>query len=234
MSEPLLRLSTQEKEGMYHASKWLKHQILIDEVGMKELFESIGKCYICHASGPVQSANTFISKEKILEVYASYIQAIKQGQPIDEKELRRFFCNYLTYDLDSLYGVPISQDRCLIKVARPVVQMQFHHFFPSTVDGKFHSMVMTEDSVHWGVQFSYPQIFEDPKTHQYFKMNESPDFPNTALFKNVIRYIRSHTVPTPFIFQGVRTRVPFRLGKSCFSWINTHKELKEKGIVVEV
>ena len=95
-------------------------------------------------------------------------------------------------------------------------------------------MVMTKDSVHWGIQFSYPQIFEDPKTHQYFKVNESSDFPNTALFKNVIRYIRSHTVPPPFIFQGVRTRVPFRLGKTCFTWIHNHKELREKGIVVEV
>lgn len=218
---------------MFHASKWLKHPLLIDEDEMKALLEEIGDCFICHASGVVNKEDAFVSKSKLLEVYSSYVQAIKQGLTINEREVRRFFCNYFTYDLSCLYAVPVAGERLLIKVARPVVQMQFHHFFPSAMDGKFHSMVMTDDNVHWGVQFSYPQIFEDPKTHQFFKVNEQ-DFPNTILFKKIIRWVRSHTVPTPFIFQGVRTRVPFRLGKSCFGWIRNHSALKAKGIIVEV
>lgn len=233
MNTPSLRISTLDKEGAFHASKWLKHQLLIDENEMKDLLEAVGSCYIGHASGPVDKNAAFMGREALLHRYCDYVRAIKEGAPVDEKELRRFFCNYLTYDLSALYGIALSGDRLLIKVAQPVVQMQFHHFFVSTIDGKFHSMVMTEESVHWGVQFSYPQIFEDPKTHLFSKVSESSAFPNTTLFKNMIRWLRLHTVPTPFIFQGVRTRVPFRLGKKCFSWIERHPDLKKKGIIVE-
>lgn len=233
MDTPVLRISTPALEGAFHTSKWLKHQLLIDENEMKDLLEAIGACYICHASGPVDKNAAFVSKEALLQRYCGYIKAIKESAPVDERELRRFFCNYLTYDLSALYALAVSGDRLLIKVAKPVVQMQFHHFFASQVDGKFHSMVMTEESVHWGVQFSYPQIFEDPKTHLFSKVNESAEFPNTTLFKNIIRWLRLHTVPTPFIFQGARTRVPFRLGKRCFSWVEKHPGLQKKGIVVE-
>lgn len=232
MDSSSLRISSLEKEGMFHASKWLKHPLLIDLQEMQSLLEEIGDCFICHASGVVDKADAFVSKEKLLEVYSSYIEATREGLSVDEREMRRFFCNYFTYDLSCLYAVPVTGDRLLIKVAKPVVQMQFHHFFPSTMDGKFHSMVMTGDSVHWGVQFSFPQIFEDPKTHQFFKVNEQ-DFSNTLLFKKIVRWLRFSTVPTPFIFEGVRTRVPFRIGKSCFSWIQNHSALKAKGIIVD-
>ncbi|MEI8328846.1 MAG: hypothetical protein WCG14_02455 [Chlamydiia bacterium] len=228
-----LHISTSETEGLFHASKWLKHQILISTEEMASLLEAIGSCFICHASGPALQESLLLTPKQVLDAYAGYIQAIRQGDPVNEKELRRLFCNYLTYDLDALYGVKVSGDRMILKAILPVVQMQLHHFFPSTVDGKFHSMVMTQESVHWGIQLSYPQIFEDPKTHEFFKVTDCGQFPNTALFKTVIKWIRLHTVPTPMIFQGVRTRVPFRLGKSCFSWINAHQQLKAHAIFVE-
>jgi hypothetical protein len=228
-----LRISTSEQEGPFHASKWLKHQMLISSGEMAGLFKSIGPCFICHASGPAACPDLFPAPEIILEAYRGYVDTIKASATLDEKRLRRLFCNYLTYDLRSIYGVKVSEDRMILKPILPVVQMQLHHFFPSKIDGKFHSMVMAQDSVHWGIQLSYPQIFEDPKTHQFFKVTESDQFPNTILFKKVIQWIRSHAVPTPMVFQGVRTRVPFRIGKECFSFVNKHPQLKVHDIVVE-
>lgn len=234
MSFLRLRSSTMDQEGPFHASKWLKHQFLIDEEEMVSFLDAIGDVLFFHASGPVSASKASLSKQDFLQVYRSYILAIKNGEAVDEKELRRFFCNYLTNDASCLYQVELPQDRVLIKVAKPVVQMQFHHFFASNVDGKFHSMVMTKESVHWGIQLSFPQIFQDPKTHEYFKVSDSTLFSNVLLFKKVISWLRHHAVPTPFLFRGEKTRVPFRLGKKCFPWIDRHPGLKEKNIFVDV
>ncbi len=59
-------------------------------------------------------------------------------------------------------------------------------------------MVLSRKSVTWGLQFSYPQLYQDPRTRQIFKVTDTPEFPNTALFSKLQKWIRSETLPTPF------------------------------------
>lgn len=234
MTEQVLRKSTPQQEGSFNASKWLKHQLLVSEKSMSSLLEELKGCFLCHASGLVETKNAFISLEEFFEKYKDYICAIQQGRDVDEKQLRRFFCNYLTYDLSCLYAIDAPQDKVIIKVSRPVVQMQFHHFLASSIDGKFHSMVMSQDSIHFGIQFSYPQIFEDPKSHQFYKVTEETSFPNTLLFKKIIKWLRTHTMPAPVLFMGNKTRAPYRIDKQGYQWINAHPQMQSKGIKIEV
>jgi len=64
-------------------------------------------------------------------------------------------------------------------------------------------------------------------------VRESSEFPNTALYRSVQRWMRAHTIPTPFHVNGKKINVPMRLGKKCLPWISEHCQLKEKGIKVE-
>ena len=129
-----------------------------------------------------------------------------------------------------VYTVPVDGDRQIIKVKKPVIQMQAHRIGYSSLDGKFRPMVMGKESISWGIQFSYPQIYED--SGKVVKVNESDQFPNTARFKKMQRWMRRHTIPTPFLADGKRVNVPMRLGKQCLPWINTHPQLVEKNIGV--
>jgi hypothetical protein len=120
----------------------------------------------------------------------------------------------------------------LIKPLKPVIQLQAHHFFYSTLDKKFHPMVLSQESVTWGLQFAYPQLYQDPKTRQVIKVTDSAEFPNSALFSQFSKWIRNATLPTPFEVEGVRVNSPIRIGKKMLGWIQQHPQLKKQGITI--
>jgi hypothetical protein len=227
-----LRLSSPKEEGTLRVSKWLKYQLLLSEAEMQDLFSALSPFYIFATSDPVTEKNAEITHDQFLSQYQAYVSALQRGELSDEAPFRKYFSSIFTTSKDILYAMKVGEDKFLIKALRPVIQLQVHHFFVSEVDGSFHPMVLSKDSVTWGIQFSYPQIFQDPKTHEFSKVVNSPEFPNTVLFTKLLQWVRKNTTPTPFMHNGKKTIVPMRLGKSCFSWINAHPNLKEKNLAV--
>jgi hypothetical protein len=100
------------------------------------------------------------------------------------------------------------------------------------LDGKFHSIAQGKETITWGLQFSYPQVFQDPKSKSFSKVTNTLEFPNTALFLAQQKWMRQNTLPTPLIVQGKKINLPVRLGKRCFSWIEKHPHLIEKGFQI--
>lgn len=198
---------------------------------MKELMAALGDFFILPISGLIPIGNEFISKEAFLEVYSCYVAALKHGELPNDSQVRPFFTSIWTVTLEAVYAVPVKPGHNLIKVCQPVIQLQGHRFDYSTVDGKFRSMVLGSDSVQWGLQFSYPQLYQDENL-QVFSTKEGAQFPNTAVFKRVQQWMRSHTIATPFEVEGKKINVPIRLGKQCLSWVNHHPQLQAKGLRV--
>lgn len=217
----------------YHASKWLSSALLIDGDEMRSLFDHLGNFYMFAVGRVVKENEACINHETFLNVYTRYIEILKTGQIPDEATYRPFFASVLTTSLDHLYALPVGKESQLIRIAKPVVQMQVHCLDYSKADQKFHPMVFGKDSVLWGVQFSYPQLFEDPQTYAVHKVADTPQFPNTKLFRSLQKWVREETVPTPFIVEEKVINVPMRLGKKCFSWINQHPQFAKKGLRVE-
>lgn len=213
------------------ASKWQKCPLLIDVSEMKDLLVSLGDFKIVQISGLINIGEEIVDQDLFLEVYSLYIEALKRGESPTDTRLRPYFSSVLTTVLEDLYSVLINQKQCLIKIQRPVIQLQAHRFDYSFADGKFRSMVLGYDSIQWGIQFSYPHLYQDEQL-QVFTVRDEPSFPNTALFKRLQQWVRSQTIATPFEIEGKRVNVPIRLGKKCLSWINTHPQLQTKGLRV--
>lgn len=169
-----------------------------------------------------------------LEEYQNYVRALAEGKFPDEQQIRRLFSSAISKTEEALYAMEVGEGRYLVKPILPVVQLQLHHFLPSQIDGKYHSMVFGSSSISWGLQFSYPQIYQDPQTKIFAKVVDSDKFPNTAVFSSLSRWLRQHTVPTTFIWKGKKTATSMRLGKECFSWIAHHPGLLKEGIEVYV
>lgn len=231
-SSPSLRIGSIEKERPLQVSKWLEHPFLLDFEEMQELVSIMGEVFFCPAGVPVGHKEFLVLKETFLARYRDYIECLKKKRPLKDKELRRYFCQYVTSSLEMMYALKIGEDRFLIKPQKPIIQMQYHQFFVSKLDGKFHSMVLSEDSISWGIQLSYPQIYQDPNLASYSKVIESEEFPNTSLFKKIIQWLRYNTIPTPFELEGKRTNATFRIGKKCLPWIHQHSGLQAKGLLV--
>ena len=182
-------------EAPMQASKWLKCPVLLDIDEMKALFDHLGNFYIVRTSGILPIGHETISKEEFLDCYASYIESLKKGVLPNDKRINSYFTSVFTRTAEALYATLVDPQRQMVQVDQPVVQLQNHRFVCGE-DKKFHSMVFGLNSIYWGLQFSYPQLYQD-KNLQVFKVNESSEFPNTTLFKLIQRWMREHTKPTP-------------------------------------
>lgn len=222
-----LRVSTPEKEGTYQASKYLKYQVLCEVSELARLFESLGDFSIYPLTG--LSDGEKLEKERFLSEYGSWIEALKEGRIPKDEELRKVLACAWTAETEALWKQEVPGKKYIIKMAKPLIQVQAHFFTYSTLDEVFRPMSMGPNQIFWGLQFSFPQIYQHPKTMELLEVEEGP---NSELFKKIKLWVREETRATPFVVGEKRTNVPIRLGKGCFSWIHNHIQLSEQKIGV--
>ncbi|MBS4167067.1 Uncharacterized protein NEOC65_002173 [Neochlamydia sp. AcF65] len=225
-------LSVKSSPEPYQASKWLSVAMLIEEAEIQALFQALGDFKIFSIGRVEESGEGQISHEVFLSNYNHYLHLLKSRQTHEMEHFRSFFTSVLTFSADYLYALSIGNDRQLIRIAKPVVQLQLHTLDYSVADNKFRSMVLGKEPVSWGLQFSYPQLYQDPQTHAIYKVGEA--YTNTALFRLIQQWQRKYTVPTPFLVKEKLINVPMRIGKECFSWINQHPQLESRGLQVQL
>lgn len=213
-------------------AKWLHLPVLLDPSEMAALLEELKGVRIYLGSRVVPLGKEELSHEEFLQVYRGYIDQLRQGESPDLAAIRDSFSTFWTTAPEQLYRIDLSEGRAIVRASRPVIQLQLHQIGYSSLDGKFRSMVFGKESLSWGIQFSYPQLYQDGESKRFYKVDESDDFPNTALFRQLQRWMRLNSRPTPFEVGGQRSNEPIRLGKSCFSWINRHPQLAQHGIRV--
>ena len=222
------------KEIPLQASKWLQLQVLLDSEEIACLFKSLLPFFLYTSGAICPLDKGAISLETFLGYYKEYIETIKMGKIPDQVACRSLFSPVLTASLEALFSIPIGIDRQIIRVSSPVIQLQAHTLDYSSVDKKFHSMVFGNDSISWGIQFSYPQLIQDTETKQVETIKDNPKFVNTALFQAIQKWIRQATIPVPFIVDDRVIHVPIRIGKKCLPWINQHPQLIKKNLKVKV
>lgn len=231
---PPIRVSSIHQEVPLQASKWLSSQILVDEIELESLFKNLGQFYLYSTGSIVELGTSGYTQDEFLSIYREYISALKQGVLPEEAKFRKPFSSVLTNTPEALYAIPVENDRQLIRISKPVIQMQGHRMDYSRADGKFRSMTFGGDSITWGLQFSYPQLYQDGKTKEIHQVNSDASCPNTPLFRNLQLWVRNNTIPTPFLVDGQKMHIPVRLGKQCASWINRHPQLSKKGLKVDL
>lgn len=224
----MFRTSTLDLDPPMEASKWLKLQALVAYDEMDLLLKDLGDIKIVRAGAVVKKGEEILSHSAFLEAYKAYINALQEGKTPSESIYRAAFSTSFSLSDDCFCSIPVDNDRFLIRTVKPVLQLQPHSLDYSPHDRKFRPMVFGLDSVTWGIQFSYPQFFLDQKTKAPLQVDESDEFPNTGLFRKVQRWLRHHTVPTPFLVDEAKINVPMRLGKNCFPWINQHPQIQQK------
>lgn len=207
--------------------------MLIDADEMESLFEALGDFEIFHTGCISHKGEGHIPRREFLKNYREYIETLKRGELPEDAQHRFCFSSVFTRTTDCLFAVPIGDDSRLIRVAKPVIQLQLHRMDYSSDDGKFRPMVMGEDTIVWGLQFSYPHLCMENGSKEVEKVTDCEEFPNTSLFHALQQWMRRNTLPTPFLVDGKRVNVPIKIGKGVLSWINDHPQLMKKGLRVE-
>jgi hypothetical protein len=203
----------------YEAAKWLKIPVLLDVDEMRALFSALGSCTLVLLGRLVARDAAIVSQETFLQSVQQWIEALQKGRVPTQADLQRVLAAALTADLESLLLQEMGAGRVLVKPRRPVIQLQAHFFSYSAEEQKIYSGIFGKESIFWGVQFSYPQIYLDPKEQMHVKVGDQ--FPNTALFRTLQRWVRNATQPMKLYGKAF----PLRMGKGCCSWIHQHPQL---------
>lgn len=222
----LLRVSNPLDEGVYQGSKWLKIQVLCELEEMNALCELLRPFWIFPLTGVVNGDP--IEEETFLSHYALWIEELKRGKVPEEKELKKVLACAFTDDLEALWLQKVKEG-FLVKIGKPVVQVQSHYFTYSTLDSVFRPMSMGKGSIFWGLQFSFPQIYQDPKTMEFIELGRQKH----SLFQKIQTWSREYTRATPFIDPtGKKVNSSIRIGKKALCWMSQHPQLIEQKIGV--
>ncbi len=184
---------------------------------MKRFLDSLGSCLIV---SPVQilTLETYqLSQESFLERYGRYLDWIGSDPGFPSSKVRNDCTLMISSGPDSFYSVPVAGG-FFLKPGLPVVSVRTYHCFISSLDGSLRSMAMNVDSFTFGLEFSYPQIYEDPRTGEFRKTLLDSDSPNTALYKKMTSALRRQTKPLLIEINGNKVAAPFRVGIDSSDW----------------
>lgn len=233
MNNSIYRTTTDPHEAPMQASKWLKCPMLISADEMADLLQKLSPFYFFITGSLVKPNQAQIPLESFLNCYRDYVSALMHGELPNEAACRSFFSSVMTVTSDAVYALQVEGGNQLIRLNKPVIQLQNHRLNYSEADQTFRSMTFGSEGIFWGIQFSYPQLYQDSKTKEIMPVELSDLFPNTQLFRTLQRWSRDHTIPAPFLIGGKKINVPVRLGKECLSWINAHPQLVQKGFQIQ-
>lgn len=216
----------------YRVAQWLQIPILLDDEEMRSFIACFPLLQLYQVGVVYPKDRIGFSKEDFIRAYDIYISALKKGETPDPNLYKDLFAGAFSSSPDDFISLDLPENRRLLRVHRPVIQLQEHRIDFSSHDQEFRSKVLGPKSILWGIQISYPQLYENPSNKQPQKVLNNPLYPNGSYFRQMQRWMRDHTLPTPFIVDGKRKNVPIRLGKKCFSWINNHPGLRERQLRV--
>lgn len=229
----LFESSSPEKEGIYRASKWLSTHVLLDVSEIKDLLQ-LFQPVIVETAGLLSIEKGMIPHEEFLEVYQGYQNFIQGKKEFDEEKVRMTCSSAWTLHSKDFYSLPLGEGKHLIRPRRPVIQLQLHSWAFSEESGQIRPMIQGKNSIHWGVQFSYPQIFQNPQTQEIHETFKEERFLNTPFFRQLQKWLRKHSIPTTFLIHQKVIRTPLRLGKKCFDWIHQHQQLRQREWKVQI
>lgn len=216
-------------KGGLMASKWLSLPLFITGEDLKDALDVLQDGILAPLGYLVDKECLEISKEIVLKSYAELLQSLLSGEALDRKKLRDLTLR-IAFSEEDLYAYQAGENRFMVYERKPAIHMQPLFLSYSSEEKKFRSKVLGGDQIFWGVEFSFPQIYQDPFSQ---KMEESWNkTEGSKKFKLLQKWSRRATKPAKFIIGAEEITVPFRKSISLDFKDIHHPQLKDKGITL--
>ncbi|MCH9631569.1 MAG: hypothetical protein S4CHLAM37_15930 [Chlamydiia bacterium] len=226
-------VSTVQEEGLLRASKHQRVQVLLDVEELEALFNVLEDFYVVESAKVKVSSEQIISKEEYLERYTLYMNHLKQSDSTPDNSILSSLSVCLSKVLDPFYMVELGDGKSLIKQKAPAVLVQPFSFHYDRESASIFTSVHTQDRIFWGLEFNFPQMYQNPKTLDTIEILKDKQNPNTQLFKKLQSFLRKNSKPTHLELSRESKAFPFKLSQSCLSWVNNYPKLKQFGIQIK-
>ncbi|MEX0961985.1 MAG: hypothetical protein WDZ28_03915 [Simkaniaceae bacterium] len=193
----------------FKGAKWHKVQVLFED--LSDLFSLLEPFHLVNASEIKEEP--LDDKREYLKKYQDYIDALKNKRPYVGR-----LSAFMTRSLNSLVKIEVKPGFYAVRVQKPVIQIQMHRFSYSPLDHKIHPMAFGESAIAFGLQFSFPQIYQTNEGR--VEQLSSKNFTNKDLFSDFKRAIRTLSRPASFLLDGKAIKTSIRIDARTFPWIN--------------
>jgi hypothetical protein len=197
-----IKISSKREE--YRVSKWLSSTFLVTIDEFANFLNEMGEFYLFKTGEPLSSAAGY-SKADFKSDYLEYLKGLETNN------YKKIPALLMTYDKGDVYAFEARAGQYLLYPKYPVIQVREHHYIV-TSDGRIQSGVFGKDATHWGLTFSYPQIFYDPREKKIVQVLKESNSPNTEGFKRIQKWVRDFTRPASFMINGKKVNATFRKG----------------------
>lgn len=202
--------SVTNQPSTYQASLYLSYGMLITPVEFSMLLESLQDLpdFSIWGTGVLLPKEKLaISEESLINHYAASLENFTLSG-----EQKAALSSVWTMNLNAVRLREFPQEKGLIVRELPVVQLCRFQF---RFDGeRFFSNSFSQDTLFWGIELRFPQLFLDPTNGKLIKVLKA-EYSNTLLWKKIHEWIRNHTMPVQFLKgDGGKRVAPFRIGKS--------------------
>ncbi|MCF7852942.1 MAG: hypothetical protein K9M07_06855 [Simkaniaceae bacterium] len=170
------------------ASRFISHYALLDPKTMRALLHELG-CSVYNVSKVLSEQECKDYGPFFLERYTDYINALFKAD-FDPKLFRKDLTCALTLDMEAVVIQTLPGQRYLAKPQYPIVQLGIYQFIIGD-NGRILHHVLGKESICFGLEWSYPQLYRDPKTKQ--NLNALKEAPNHVLWKKITTWMRKET-----------------------------------------
>ncbi len=215
------------------ASKWLSFQLLLDPIEMSALLDILEPIVFYRVGLPLILGEEKRSKEDFLHAYQQYCKSLSLQKIPDSGFFKKEFSNALTADINDLSFKELEGGRLIGTIIHPVLVMQLNNLSYSQEEGMFRAMVHGLNTITWGVQISFPQLYQDAQSGEVLESFKE-GLPNAQKFKKLRHFVQDETVAACFFVEGKSVQATVRIGKKAQEWVNQHPQLLERNIRVVV
>ena len=158
------------------AAKWMRYPVKMSEEKLKNLLDHLD-CHAINISKVLSEREFLNGRECFEEAYHRYLEG-----DIDRASLSIA----LTKNAETIGVKKVGEGRYIARPLYPVVQIALFTYSISN-EGKILPHALGKNAIPFGIEFSYPSIYRDPKTE---KIENGMLFEAASLWKECTRFLR--------------------------------------------
>ncbi len=198
-------------KSVLQASKWLEIPMLLTPDDFLKMLVFLEGTILSPLGNLVNENELCIDPLELSKVYANVCQLAFENKLISRDLIKKLSLRIICKK-ENLIACELAQGRFIVHEQVPAIKMQALFLNYSKEENKIRSRVLGANQIFWGVELSFPQIYQDPLT---FKMKDSWNITEESkLFKSLQKWAREHTKPSKFQFDKVSQSTAFRRSKS--------------------
>lgn len=227
-----MSLKTTLKTPPFEVSRQQKIGFLYDTQDLKELLELFKDIYCIDLTRPGKPSDLIIAFSELLPSLENNVASLKKNQSVSLSSTdQRLLNSSLSSTTDAIAELKLADGRSLLRPTLPLIQINPLRLYYSQELASIKSQVYGSDTIAWGIQLSYPQLFKDQGSGDVIStLTPDSPLPNTALFKALQKWMRRNTKICTFKSGDMTISSNVRITPRALEWASSHPQLKEHNL----